>query len=53
MNPEGRSLKNSRIIRMAINRINPNFDKDLRNMSKNNGTNFNRQEAFGRVVKKR
>ncbi|UDM70169.1 hypothetical protein [Vagococcus fluvialis] len=53
MNPDGRSLRSSKIMRMAINRINPNFDRDLRNMSKNNGTNFNRQEAFGKVVKKR
>lgn len=34
MNPDGRSLRSSKIMRMAINRINPNFDRDLRNMSK-------------------
>lgn len=53
MNPDGRSLKSSKIMRMAINRINPNFDRDLRNMRNNGNSDFNRQEAFGNIVNKR
>lgn len=53
MNPEGRSLKSSKIMRMAINRINPNFDRDLRARQKGGNVDLNRQQAFGKVVKKR
>lgn len=56
MNPYDRNLRNSKIMRMAINRINPNFDKDLKNMDGYYGghnTGRNRQEAFSNVVKKK
>ncbi|MBO0419086.1 hypothetical protein JZO80_02840 [Vagococcus fluvialis] len=53
MNPDNRCLRSSKIMRMAINRINPNFDRDLRNMRTCGNSDFNRQEAFGNIANKR
>lgn len=56
MNPDGRSLRNSNIFWGALGRINPQAEKEWRELCKDTShhdINQNRRQAFGNIANKR